>query len=149
MKRKVFEDIPVSLEPEIPFTDRLNCWCEEKRKAKDRLGYSNDYVAQKTGVSSATIGRIMARNMDKDIRWSTIVALDRILPSENSTSELSKDISKVIAAFEVELAHVRDDAAREVALYKDKISVLEVQIAELKVLVAARGRMMEKLIDKS
>lgn len=149
MKRKVFEEMPTSIGPEISFSERLARWCEEKRKAKDRLGYSNDYVAEKTGVSLATIGRIMAGNMDKDIRWSTVIALDRLLPSpEKDAPGIPPDVAQMIKAFEAEAARIREDAAREIALYKDKIAALEAQAAEMKALIATRGDFIKKLIDK-
>ena len=149
VKRKVFEEIPANIGPEISFSERLAKWCEEKRKAKDRIGYSNDYVSERAGVSLATIGRIMAGNMDKDIRWSTVIALDRILPGpEKDAHEIQPDVAQMIKAFEAEAARIREDAAREIALYKDKIAALEEQAAEMKALITMRGEIINKLIDK-
>lgn len=149
MKRKVFEEKPENIGAETAFAERLARWCDEKRKAKDRLGYSNDDVAEETGVSTSTIGRIMAGNMDKDIRWSTVIALDRLLPSPGKDAPgIPPDVAQMIKAFEVEAAHIREDAAREIALYKDKIAALEAQASEMKTLITTRGDFIKKLIDK-
>ena len=149
MKRKVFEETQLILEPEVVFAERLAKWCEAKRKKKDELGLSNDQVAEKTKVSQATIGRIMAGNMDKDIRWSTVIALDRLLPSPGKDAPgIPPDVAQMIKAFEVEAAQIREDAAREISLYKDKIAALEAQAVEMKALIATRGDFIKKLIDK-
>ena len=149
MKRKVFEEKAASVGPEISFSERLARWCDEKRKAKDRLGYSNDDVAEETGVSLSTIGRIMAGNMDKDIRWSTVIALDRLLPSPGKDAPgIPPDVAQMIKAFEAEAAQIREDAAREISLYKEKIAALEAQAVEMKTLITTRGDIIKKLIDK-
>ena len=140
MKRKVFEESQLTTEPEVAFADRLSRWCEAKRKKKDELGLSNDYVAEKTKVSQATIGRIMSGSMDKDIRWSTVIAVDRLLPTEKPATA-SVDLTSLVAAFEAEAAQIREDAAREIALYKD-------DIAKLEALVKKRGEYIDRLIDK-
>ena len=147
VKRKVFEESQLILEPEVVFAERLAKWCEAKRKKKDELGLSNDYVAEKTKVSQATIGRIMSGSMDKDIRWSTVIAVDRLLPTEKPPA-VSIDLASLVAAFEAEAARIREDAAREIALYKDKIAALEAQAAEMKALITMRGEIINKLIDK-
>lgn len=149
MKRKKFEEKPASIGPGISFSERLARWCDEKRKAKDRLGYSNDDVSEKTGVSLSTIGRIMAGNMDKDIRWSTVIALDSLLPSPGKGAPgIPPDVAQMIKAFEAEAAQIREDAAREIALYKEKIAALEMQAVEMKTLITTRGDVIKKLIDK-
>lgn len=59
-------------------------WCEYMRDWKNIKGYTNAYIAEKSGVSEKTVERLMALNADKDIMRETARLIeDVILGSSN------------------------------------------------------------------
>ena len=158
--------------PRTSSVDSIERWCELMRSFKDRWGYTNEYVAEESKVSLTTISRIMAGNVEKDIRWSTVRAVERVLIGHGSQypcplaardpeavavatmkdeqlKQLQETLAGIHASYKEEIAMVREDAAREIALYREKIAALEAQAVEMKTLIMTRGRYIEKLIDKS
>ena len=59
-------------------------WCEFMRDMKEANGLTNQYIAEKSGVSIKTIERIMALNADQDIMRETARRIeDAIIGSSN------------------------------------------------------------------
>lgn len=59
-------------------------WCEFMRDMKEINGLSNDYIAEKSGVSVKTVERLMALRCDQDIRRETARLIeDAIIGSSN------------------------------------------------------------------
>lgn len=122
MKRKIIEHVLES-EPLAPFSKTLSKWCMEKRKTKDALGLSNEYIAEKTGISLTTVGRIIAGNVDKDIRWSTVAAMDWLLPTQ--TAGISTEaVATLASTFQTEMEKVRADKDEIIRIQKEEIERL-------------------------
>jgi cysteinyl-tRNA synthetase len=61
-------------------------WCEFMRDMKEVNGLTNQYIAEKSGVSIKTIERIMALNADQDIMRETARRIeDAIIGSSNQS----------------------------------------------------------------
>lgn len=59
-------------------------WCEFMRDMKELNGLSNDYIAEKSGISVKTVERLMALRCDQDIRRETARLIeDAIIGSSN------------------------------------------------------------------
>lgn len=154
LKRKIIEEMPQSKTPRLPYEEHLKLWNDMKIKEKIRRGLSNDIISERSKVSPATVGRIFSRNIEKDIKYSTIYAIDSVLPTDETTV-LTPDAALLVSTFEAEAAKIREDAAREADLYRAriadlerKIAALEAQAVEMKALIATRGDFIKKLIDK-
>ena len=71
----------------------LQEWCEYMHDVKDIARLTNAYIAEKADVSIKTIERIMAINVDQDIRRATArrIELAIIGPVGNHTCHLDHD----------------------------------------------------------
>ena len=58
---------------------------KEMQERKRELGFSNDYIAQKSGVPLSTVQKIMG-GFTKAPRRATIEALEKVLIGENKYS---------------------------------------------------------------
>lgn len=158
--------------PRTTSVEDLDRWCELMRGFKKWKGLTNDEIADESGVSLTTVSKIMSGNVEKDIRWNTVRSIEKILIGpggqypcplaaqdveavksvelkDMQLKQLQEVLTGIHESYKEEIIKVREDAAREIALYKDKVTALETQISELKTLVITRGRFIDKLIDKS
>ena len=87
----------------------LQRWCEFMRDMRDINGLTNQYIADKAGVSVKTIERLMAQNVEQDLMRETARRIeDAIIGSSNTYP--------CILAFEESMpteAHKLSDALRE------------------------------------
>ena len=157
--------------PRTTSVEDLDRWCELMRGFKEWKGLTNDEIADESGVSLTTVSKIMSGNVEKDIRWNTVRSIERVLIGpgglypcplaaqdveavksvelkDMQLKQLQEVLTGIHESYNDEIIKVREDAAREIALYKDKIAALEMQAVEMKTLITTRGDIIKKLIDK-
>lgn len=93
----------------------LQRWCEFMRDMRDINGLTNQYIADKAGVSVKTIERLMAQNVEQDLMRETarriedaiigssnqypcILAFEESLPNEtNKLNDALRDLEHALA----------------------------------------------------
>ena len=137
-------------------------WCEYIRDFKLINGLTNEYIAEKSGVSIKTIERIMALNCDQDIMRETarrieiavcgaathfpcyMVAEEEKLAIEQKLQEALKDLERISAerqAYKADLDRFRQEEQR-------KIEHLLAEIKDLHIENERKAKLIDKLLDK-
>lgn len=104
----------------------LDRWCEWSRSRKDDLGWTNAYVSEVSGVSLATINRIMSGACNKDIKLSTAADVTQVLVNGSwgqypcamelymTPSDTEEALKTEIQQLKSELAAVREERQQAV-----------------------------------
>lgn len=85
----------------------LQEWCEYLRDVKEAFHLTNAYIAEKAEVSIATVERIMAINIDKDIKRYTARRIEMVVLGEVHQHFCATDHSFAAAT----IARLQEDVA--------------------------------------
>ena len=102
----------------IPTRDLdLQNWCEYMRDVKEIAHLTNAYISEESDVSIKTIERIMAINIDQDIRRATARRIEQVIigPVAKYFCDLDYDDSAAtnrIAALLEQIEHLRKENER-------------------------------------
>lgn len=130
-------------------------WCEWCRLRRDFLGWKNQTIADKSGISKISIDRIMAGDV-KDLRITTMQAVSRALVNgtwgqspcvlvTETEKEIYVDNPVIIAQcqqlqntldslseqYKAELETVREEARQKIDFLKDQVAIKDRHIEVL------------------
>jgi hypothetical protein len=94
----------------------LQEWCEYLRDVKEAFHLTNAYIAEKAEVSIATVERIMAINIDKDIKRYTARRIEMVVLGEVSRHFCATDHSfaaETIQRLQEEVAYWKKESDRK------------------------------------
>ena len=94
----------------------LKEWCEYLRDVKETFHLTNAYIAEKAEVSVATVERIMAINIDKDIKRYTARRIEMVVLGSVSQHFCSTDHSfaaETIKRLQEEVAYWKKENDRK------------------------------------
>lgn len=122
-------------------------WCEWCHLRRDFLGWKNQTIAEKAGVSKISVDRIMAGDV-KDLRITTMQAVTRalvngvwgqspcVLVTETEKEiyvdnpvivaqcqQLQNTLDTLSAEYKVELAAVREEAQKKIEFLMDQVKI--------------------------
>lgn len=122
-------------------------WCEWCRLRRDYLGWKNQTIADKSGISKISIDRIIAGDV-KDLRITTMQAVSRalvngtwgqspcVLVTETEKEiyvdnpviiaqcqQLQHTLDTLSADFQVELTTVREEAQKKIDFLKEQVAI--------------------------
>lgn len=134
-------------------------WCEWCRLRRDYLGWKNQTIADKSGISKISIDRIIAGDV-KDLRITTMQAVSRalvngtwgqspcVLVTETEKEiyvdnpviiaqcqQLQHTLDTLSADFQVELTTVREEAQKKIDFLREQISIKDKHIELLHSLI--------------
>lgn len=89
-------------------------WCMLMRRLKEEAGYTNEEVADGTGISLKTVQKIMAGSVETDLRASTMTAIEgflfgtsgtypcplELIPEQEATAALKKELAEALEELE-------------------------------------------------
>lgn len=107
----------------------IDRWCMLMRRLKEEGRYTNDEVSEVTGISSATVEKIMAVRVDTDLRASTMSAIEAMLFGSSGTYPCP-----------LELIPEQEDGA---ALRQSLSDALE-RIADLEAIIEEKDRKLQR-----
>lgn len=120
-------------------------WCEWSRSRKDLLGWTNQYIADKSDVSINTVDRIMSGKIGKDLKLSTACAVTKVLvngdhvkyPCAMAAEEIAdSDYKEEIKRLRAELAETkseRQSAVKHVEeVQQEKVDYLKAELKDAK-----------------
>ncbi len=138
-------------------------WCEWCRLRRDFLGWKNQTIADKSGVSKISIDRIMKGDA-KDLRITTMQAVTRALVNgvwgqspcvlvTETEKEIYIDNPVIVAQcqhlqdtldhlsddYKMELATVRTEAQQKIDFLREQIAIKDKQIEWMHSLIQSRG----------
>ena len=134
-------------------------WCEWCRLRRDYLGWKNQTIADKSGISKISIDRIMAGDV-KDLRITTMQAVSRalvngtwgqspcVLVTETEKEiyvdnpviiaqcqQLQHTLDTLSADFQAELTTVREEAQKKIDFLREQITIKDRQFELLHSLI--------------
>ena len=129
----------------IPTRDMdLQNWCEYMRDVKDMVRLTNSVIAKEADVSIGTIERIMAINIDQDIRRATArrielaiigsvgahtcyldyndgTAAERIEKLTSENTELKNKLERIDELHRNDIRIIREEHKEEIAFLKEQL----------------------------
>ena len=108
---------------------------EQCKEIKRKLGYTNQFIAEQTGVPEGTVSRVFG-NRQYNFKYETIQPIVLFLAEVDAEGELSQPSSDIIALYEDIVAGKNRELADLKSEHKDAINALKAEhrtaIAELK-----------------
>lgn len=138
-------------------------WCEWCHLRRDYLGWKNQIIAEKAGVSKISVDRIMSGDA-KDLRITTMQAVTKALVNgtwgqspcvlvTETEKEIYVDNPVIIAQcqqlqntldtlseeYKKELASVREEAQKKIDFLRDQVTIKDKQIEWMHSLIQHKG----------
>ena len=133
----------------------LQRWCEWCKELKRIRKYTNSYIAEKSGVSLATIEKIMAGTVPKDIRWTTASAVNEALvgsagqwPCTASLETGAPEVFRDLERKTVENESLRQMLERIHASYQDELDIIRKEAQEKVDYLKLENERKDKIINK-